>query len=191
MSCVTYFEVKSPKRGAKLRLDASFFVIGRGERIGIFHDDPSISREHAAIVIKKSGVRVRDLGSKNGVLLNGEPIGKYAEVDVKPGDSLKVGATTLVLHEGEPPVVVVDKSATLPEATPVPEPVEVEPPAPISSDEEDDAEAAPPADAAPPAPAASDPEATRPPEVAPASEIGATGDGASAKASSESTPQLE
>src|SRR5581483_9244079 len=94
MSCVTYFEVKSPKRGVKLRLDASFFVIGRGERIAIFHDDPSISREHAAIVIRKSGVRVRDLGSKNGVLLNGQLIGRYAEVDVKAGDSLKIGATT-------------------------------------------------------------------------------------------------
>jgi DNA segregation ATPase FtsK/SpoIIIE, S-DNA-T family len=142
MVSVAWFEVKSPKRGAKLRLDASFFVIGRGERIPIFHDDPSISREHAAIVIKKTGVRVRDLGSKNGVLLNGSSIGKYAEVDVKPGDSLKVGATVLVLHEGEPPVAVE-------------KPTEEEPPAPTSSDEEDDAEPAPapsPAAAAPSAP---------------------------------------
>jgi len=103
MSSVAYFEVKSPKRGAKLRLDARFFVIGRGERIPIFHDDPSISREHAAIVIRKTGVRVRDLGSRNGVLLNGQPIGRYAEVDLKPGDSLRVGGTMLVLREGEPP----------------------------------------------------------------------------------------
>ncbi|MEZ0230758.1 MAG: FHA domain-containing protein, partial [Planctomycetota bacterium] len=122
----------------------------RGERIPIFHDDPSISREHAAIVIKKTGVRVRDLGSKNGVLLNGSQIGKYAEVDVKPGDSLKVGATVLVLHEGEPPVAVE-------------KPIEEEPPAPTSSDEEDDAEAAP-----PPAPSAAQekpPESEGPPTV--------------------------
>lgn len=150
MTCVSWFEVKSPKRGAKLRLDASFFVIGRGERIPIFHDDPSISREHAAIVIKKAGVRVRDLGSKNGVLLNGQQIGKYAEVDVKPGDSLKVGATILVLHEGEPPVVVE-------------KPVEEEPPAPISSDEEDDAEPAP----APAPPSAAAPAPAPPPEPSP------------------------
>jgi pSer/pThr/pTyr-binding forkhead associated (FHA) protein len=103
MSAVAYFEVKSPKRGAKLRLDAPFFVIGRGERIPIFHDDPSISREHAAVVIRKTGVRIRDLGSRNGVLLNGEPMARYSEADLKPGDSLKVGGTTLVLREGEPP----------------------------------------------------------------------------------------
>ncbi len=149
MVAVSWFEVKSPKRGAKLRLDASFFVIGRGERIPIFHDDPSISREHAAIVIKKSGVRVRDLGSKNGVLLNGSQIGRYSEVDVKPGDSLKVGATVLVLHEGEPPVAVE-------------KPVEEEPPAPISSDEEDDAEPAP--VAAPPQPPAPPVTQEKPPE---------------------------
>lgn len=106
MSLVAYFEVKSPKRAAKLRLDAAFFVIGRGERIPIFHDDPSISREHAAVVIKKSGVRIRDLGSRNGVLVNGHPIARYAEVDLRPGDSLRVGATVLVLREGEPPVAV-------------------------------------------------------------------------------------
>ncbi|MBI3722393.1 FHA domain-containing protein [bacterium] len=101
---MSYFEVKSPKRGAALKLDAPFFVIGRGERIPIFHDDPSLSREHAAIVVRKDGVRVRDLGSKNGVILNGKTIGKYAEADVKPGDMLQVGATLLVLREGEPPL---------------------------------------------------------------------------------------
>jgi pSer/pThr/pTyr-binding forkhead associated (FHA) protein len=103
MSLVAYFEVKSPKRGARLRLDAPFFVIGRGERIPIFHDDPSISREHAAVVIRKAGLRIRDLGSKNGVLVNGERIARYSEVELKPGDSLRVGATMLVLREGEPP----------------------------------------------------------------------------------------
>lgn len=104
---MAWFEVKSPKRLAKIRLDASFFVIGRGERIPIFHDDPSISREHAAVVIPKTGaVRVRDLGSKNGVLLNGKTIGRYAETDLSIGDTLTIGATTLVLHEGEPPAKV-------------------------------------------------------------------------------------
>jgi predicted component of type VI protein secretion system len=109
---LTYFDVKSPKRGAKLRLDASFFVIGRGERIPIFHDDPSISREHAAIVIRKEGVRVRDLGSKNGVLVNGAPIGRYAEVTLKAGDLVRVGGTTLLLCDGEPPVHAVSKGET-------------------------------------------------------------------------------
>ncbi len=54
-------------------------------------------------MIRKAGVRIRDLGSKNGILLNGEPIPRYSEVELKPGDSLRVGGTTLVLREGEPP----------------------------------------------------------------------------------------
>ncbi len=130
---MTYFEVKSPKRGAKLRLDASFFVIGRGERIPIFQDDPSISRDHAAVVVRKTGVRVRDLGSKNGVLLNGTLIGKYAEVDVKFGDTLKVGATSLVLREGEPPVALAPPPAEKPVVTQPTPALEIPPSGPLPS----------------------------------------------------------
>jgi len=118
---LSYFEVRSPKRNAALRLDAPFFVIGRSERIPIFHDDQSISREHCAVVVKKLGVRIRDLGSKNGVIVNGTAVARYAEADLKFGDSLQVGATLLVLREGEPKLKVPVPPAKADGAKPVAE----------------------------------------------------------------------
>jgi len=91
------FWIQGTRRQAKLRLEGSFFVIGRSERFGVFQDDPTISREHAAIVATPEGIRVKDLGSRNGVLKNGEKLARYAEVDLEPGDLLQIGNTVVRL----------------------------------------------------------------------------------------------
>lgn len=96
------FFIEGPRRRARLRLRGSFFIVGRGEPFPVFHDDPTMSREHAAVVACPEGVRVRDLGSKNGVLLNGTRLPRYAEVALAPGDVLLVGQTRLsMVIEGE------------------------------------------------------------------------------------------
>jgi pSer/pThr/pTyr-binding forkhead associated (FHA) protein len=89
------FFIEGPRRRARLRLRGSFFIVGRGEPFPVFHDDPMMSREHLAVVACPEGVRVRDLGSKNGVLLNGTRLPRYAEVPLAPGDVLLVGQTKL------------------------------------------------------------------------------------------------
>ncbi|MCO5170993.1 MAG: FHA domain-containing protein [Planctomycetes bacterium] len=91
------FAIAGPRRRARLRLRGSFFVVGRGEPFPVFHDDPMLSREHLAVVAVPGGVRARDLGSRNGVLLNGERLGRYAEVSLRPGDVLVAGQTELRL----------------------------------------------------------------------------------------------
>lgn len=91
------FFIQGPRRQARLRLQGSFFVIGRTEGFPVFQDDPSISREHCAIVATEAGVVVKDLGSSNGVVLNGERLDRYAELPLREGDELLVGRTTLEL----------------------------------------------------------------------------------------------
>jgi pSer/pThr/pTyr-binding forkhead associated (FHA) protein len=52
----------------------------------------SVSRKHCEFFLDEGGtVCVRDLGSTNGTLLNGEPIDADAAVVVAPGSSVKVG----------------------------------------------------------------------------------------------------
>jgi len=52
----------------------------------------SVSRKHCEFFLDEGGtVCVRDLGSTNGTLLNGEPIEAAAAVVVAPGSSVKVG----------------------------------------------------------------------------------------------------
>lgn len=96
------FVITGPRRRARLRLQGSFFVVGRAEPFPVFHDDPTLSREHLAVVARPDGVRVRDLGSPNGVLLNGQRLARYAEVTLAPGDVLVAGRTELrLLTEAE------------------------------------------------------------------------------------------
>jgi pSer/pThr/pTyr-binding forkhead associated (FHA) protein len=91
------FLIKGPRRSARLHLDGPFFVVGRGEPFPVFHDDPTLSREHAAVVDTDDGYLLKDLGSRNGVHLNGERLDRYAEVAIDAGDSFQAGDTTVVL----------------------------------------------------------------------------------------------
>lgn len=91
------FLIQSPKRTARLNLEGPFFVVGRGEPFPVFHDDPTLSREHATIVDTGDGYAVKDLGSRNGVTINGDRIDRYGEVPFREGDLLQAGATTIRL----------------------------------------------------------------------------------------------
>ena len=70
--------------------------VGRSASCGITIDDPSISREHAEIVIDEEGARVRDLGSRNGVRINGVRIA--GEALLKDGDKIGLGQQDLVFN---------------------------------------------------------------------------------------------
>ncbi|HEY8427893.1 MAG TPA: FHA domain-containing protein [Sandaracinaceae bacterium] len=115
------------------------FVIGRGEHCELSLADADVSREHAELEIGADGVRVRDLGSKNGILVGGRPVRERLLGD---GDELRVGATVLrfddpaaervrALEEGEDEVVEAPVLADVePEPDESPPTAPEEPPAP-------------------------------------------------------------
>lgn len=57
-----------------IELPLGEFLIGRSAECQLALDDPLVSRKHAAIRVRKDGVTVEDLGSRNGVLVNGTRI---------------------------------------------------------------------------------------------------------------------
>ncbi|MEP7124371.1 MAG: FHA domain-containing protein [Byssovorax sp.] len=71
------------------------FLIGRTPECQLSLDDPLVSRRHAILEITPDGVFVQDLGSRNGVFVNGE----RAEVRTRlaEGDAIKIGTQDLVL----------------------------------------------------------------------------------------------
>ncbi len=77
-------------------------VIGRGGAVEILIEDESVSRRHAEVTKSGDGYVVRDLGSANGTLLNGEPL-TGEKVALQPGDVLQVGVVELVLEQEEAP----------------------------------------------------------------------------------------
>jgi len=69
-------------------------LIGRSPSAGIRLADPTVSRVHARIERHDQSVRVEDLGSRNGTLLNGKPIPH--EAVLAPGDRVRIGSTDIV-----------------------------------------------------------------------------------------------
>lgn len=73
--------------------------IGRdpAENLILLERDPSISRRHAAIVCRESGVYVRDGDSQYGTRVNGEEIGLDARA-LADGDQVQICGYTLTLR---------------------------------------------------------------------------------------------
>jgi hypothetical protein len=68
-------------------------TIGRSRESDIFLPDQWLSRHHAAIEERPDGYWVSDLKSKNGTLLNGEPVRGWHRL--RPGDVITLGEHTL------------------------------------------------------------------------------------------------
>jgi hypothetical protein len=63
--------------------------IGRGTGSTIVVDDPHVSARHAQLRFERGQWWLRDLGSSNGTLLNGEPV--RTVMGVRAGDVLQCG----------------------------------------------------------------------------------------------------
>ncbi|MFO0587726.1 MAG: FHA domain-containing protein [Polyangiaceae bacterium] len=79
------------------------FVIGRSTECQLSLDDALVSRRHAILVVHPDAVFIEDLGSRNGVLVNGKRI--HGPARLTDGDSITVGSQvmTLIGVPGEPP----------------------------------------------------------------------------------------
>ena len=86
--------------GMEYALDRDCVTMGRGPGVDLAFDDPAMSRQHAAVDYADGGFRIRDLGSTNGLRINGNRV--QAE-DIKHGDRLEVGTQVfqLVVEERE------------------------------------------------------------------------------------------
>jgi len=76
--------------------DTGDLVIGRGPDSGLVLDDPLVSRAHAQLLVVPEGLRLVDLSSRHGTLVNGERITEPRMVG--SGDVISIGATLLVVR---------------------------------------------------------------------------------------------
>ena len=88
--------------GEKLPLAPPGIVIGRGNDADLRIDDPGISRKHIEIRVTEPQdltdaprITVHDLGSTNGVLINGKRVEQATLAD---GATIRIGNTTMSLH---------------------------------------------------------------------------------------------
>lgn len=70
-------------------------TIGRGSTVDLKVDDPGISRTHAEVTFVGGGVEVRDLGSTNGIILDGRRVQSGL---LQNGSQIRLGNTTITVH---------------------------------------------------------------------------------------------
>jgi len=73
-------------------------TIGRGSTVDLKIDDPGISRSHAEIVFVGGGAEIRDLGSTNGVVVDGR---RLDAAPLHDGSHVRLGNTTVTVHISE------------------------------------------------------------------------------------------
>lgn len=89
---VTLVFASGPLAGSEVALQRPRVTVGRGDGCDVRIDDASISHQHAALELGTHGYRVRDLGSTNGVRVNGA---RTALGELKHGDALALGEVEL------------------------------------------------------------------------------------------------
>ena len=81
--------LKGPSQGKELKISRAKFIIGRGDDCHLRVRSDKISRQHCQIDVEGAKVVVRDLGSRNGTLVNGERI--EGDLELKAADVIQVG----------------------------------------------------------------------------------------------------
>lgn len=83
--------------GQRYLLTGPVTVIGRGTEADIVVDDPGVSRRHLEIRVTPDGVVATDLGSTNGLFVEGHQVPAATLLD---GNSLTIGRTRIMFWTG-------------------------------------------------------------------------------------------
>jgi pSer/pThr/pTyr-binding forkhead associated (FHA) protein len=81
---------KGSKVGAKIAVKKEEFLIGRSPECHLVAGSTSISRRHCAITRNGTKVTIKDLGSRNGTVVNGQKA--EGEVELQSGDEITIGS---------------------------------------------------------------------------------------------------
>lgn len=74
-------------------------TVGRSLDCDVYVPDVYLSRKHCRFEQHDGSWRVVDLGSSNGLWMDGEPLKSCV---LKPGDTIEIGTVAVVFNEGEP-----------------------------------------------------------------------------------------
>jgi predicted component of type VI protein secretion system len=102
--------VQGKPQGKHLYFPPGDYYFGRGEECQVRPNSPMVSRQHCLLRVGDGGVWLRDLGSRNGTLVNGRLLDR--ERQLKSGDQIQIGPLVFELHleaqpttPSEPPLV--------------------------------------------------------------------------------------
>jgi hypothetical protein len=90
-----WFEYRLGQETGNCQIDSPRFTVGRDASCSWRINHPTVSRNHFILQFKDYVYTIKDLGSSNGLFVNGE---KVKEVQLKHGDFIQVGEIALTFH---------------------------------------------------------------------------------------------
>ena len=96
---IVTFDLKDLEYGVDFKIEEGRNTIGKGSSSDITIEDNEVSKEHAMILCKRNKFMLSDEASSNGTFLNGEDLTPKAIYDLKDGDEIKIGHTTLLFKQ--------------------------------------------------------------------------------------------
>lgn len=81
--------------GTRHPLRAPGLVVGRGTEADLRISDPGVSRRHVELEVGAEGVEAVDLGSTNGILVDGR---KVSRARLRDGSVIRIGHTEMTVH---------------------------------------------------------------------------------------------
>tara|TARA_Y100001954_G_scaffold237846_1_gene302985 strand:+ start:2984 stop:3895 length:912 start_codon:yes stop_codon:yes gene_type:complete len=84
--------LKGPKAGKNLKIEKEELTLGRSMDADVLLDNEGVSRRHARILKEGDTYWLEDLGSTNGVFVNGEKLDRTKLFD---GDRIQIGTNVL------------------------------------------------------------------------------------------------
>jgi len=95
MAAYELLVIKGPEEGQIYQLKDEEVIIGRDTTCQVCFEDRTLSRQHARILVNGDNLTIEDLGSVNGVLVNGV---RLSSSELKVDDRLTLGNVELLLR---------------------------------------------------------------------------------------------
>lgn len=86
---VSLVYASGPLAGSEIFLERERLSLGRDAQVDLVLEDASVSHQHAALELGPRGFRIRDLGSTNGIRVNGA---RVSSAELKHGDRFALGS---------------------------------------------------------------------------------------------------
>lgn len=90
-------QIEGPGAPKRILLDKEKLLIGRSKSADLCVDSTNVSRNHVLLRRQGDEFTCQDLGSRNGIFLNGV---KIHSAVLREGDCLQLGDTEFIFHEG-------------------------------------------------------------------------------------------
>lgn len=105
----TLYVVQGKPSGKKLVFPTGEYYFGRGEECHVRPNSEWVSRQHCLLRVAADGVFLKDLGSRNGTLVNGELLTEDRQL--QPGDHIQLGPLVFEVRAEKPPSGVLPQSS--------------------------------------------------------------------------------